>query len=148
GRCEEKKGLSLSAQAFVSRIPLEVQLQPKLQLPWEEGAARLTEATCGHAIIRRSVRTGQLEVGAVEQIERFSTELQAHAFCELEVLKQGHIHAEVVRTQEGVATFISYATRARPGEERGSRPRQTIAREGERSAPAVGPHIMTRINML
>ncbi len=89
----------------------ETELQSELQLARVERTACLAEWRIVQIVeSRRPCRSAQLEVGVIENVERFCAELQAEPVGELEGLEDGSIRCPVSRPDKSVATQIAYAT--------------------------------------
>ena len=66
---------------------LEVQLHAELQITCVEGSARLSESRVPNAVVELAFRAGQLEVGVIQDIEAFRSELELASLRNLEVLE-------------------------------------------------------------
>src|SRR5262245_2988289 len=95
-------GLAFFARPM-SLCSSEVNFQPELQLPWEICSSGLTKSSGSYTVVGRAVRSGQLEVCPVEQVERLGAELDTNAFRNPDILKHRHIRGEVIWAYEGVA---------------------------------------------
>ena len=85
---------------------------------------------------RRPCRPAQLEVGVIENVERFCAELQTEPVGKLEVLEDGSIHCPVSGPHKSVATQIAHATQA------------GCSKESVRKIESVGPLGVRRIHMV
>ena len=93
---------------------LEAELQSELQLARVERAACLAEL----GIVQvGDVRPAQLEVGVVENVERFCAELQTEPVGKLEGLENGSIHRPISGPDKSVAPQIAHAAQTRRTEE-------------------------------
>ncbi|SRR6266550_6425351 len=115
----------------------ETELQSELQLARVERAARPAEWRIVQIVeSRRRCRSAQLEVGVIENVERFGAELQAEAVRKPEGLEDGSIHCPVSRPHKRVATQIAHATEA------------GRSKESVRKIESAGPLGVSRIHMV
>ena len=79
---------------------LECEFYSELQLARIECASRLAEEGIVQAV---HVCPAQLEIGVIENVERFCAELQAEPVGEPEILEDRSVHCPVTRSDKGVA---------------------------------------------
>ena len=111
----------------------ETELQPELKLARVGRASSLAEKGIVQA---DDLCPAQLEVGVIENVERFCAELQSEPLGELKALEKGCVEGPVSRAKKGVAAQITYAAQARLGE------------EADWKIEAVGPLGVRRIHMV
>src|ERR1700687_503954 len=118
---------------------LEAQLHAELQITCVEGSSRLSERRVPNTVVELAFRAGQLEVGVIQDIEAFRSELELASLRNLEVLEERRIPVHITRASERVTAEGSCISGHRPLEN------AVVACEGilvvaEVSAPPVRPH--------
>ena len=66
---------------------LEAQLHPQLQVTCVERAAGLSKSRIPNAVVELTFSARQLEIGVIQDIETFRSELELSSLCDLEVLE-------------------------------------------------------------
>lgn len=123
-------------QPVPAGLTLEAKLEPELQIAGIKGSASLSESRVADAVVVLVFRTGQFEIGVIQDVEAFRAELELYSLGNLDVLEERGVPLRETRPGEGVTAKGSGISRRRPLEY------ATDVVVAELAAPAVGPHIV------